>query len=448
MVKQDNEASLKTRNRNFTPQTQSQQGDDKTDNDDDDLEIVATQEQRDLAALMEELGANPKASVTIYRETAKRGVRGAFITQYPLSSKSLSEVLEYLRDVKRGGEFRFYISDGLQMRANQLVIVESPTAEEIQIYEARQRSINPTHYQAQQNQQAQSTPVDSIALLIQKMTDDQTRRDEQYREDQKRRDDQAREDRLAAEKRMENELTRQSENNKFMLQMMKGNDKSGGGSLTEIISVVKLLQGDTKKESELDILIKGLSLRDQLIGDAPGGKEESIANTAIKHLGAPLTQLLLALNSRAPAQNPLPRRLERPAVESTLLETQTTPVVTAPVGAEAPASDINLTQDQEKIAMLFTKIIDAAEKNLDPAPYSDELIDVFGEEACAEIVIDDDRYNLILEQLGAETTAKYKEWFDKLRNIMLDSLYEDTPDNDTDAETTDQSNSVSTQAGD
>lgn len=416
-------------------------------NDDDELDeldelmepaVELTQEQRDLAFLLDELGANPKATVTIYRDTGKRGVKGAYIMQYGVSTKSLPEVMDYLRDAKRGGEFRFYVSDGTTMKANQLVIVEPPTPEEVRQYEERQRANNPVHYQS-----AQATPQNQgsseIALLLAKMNEDQVRRDEQYRQDQERRDAQAKADREAADKRMERELERQDKNNQFMLQMMKS-DKRESMGITEIITLAKTLNGNDRKESDLDILIKGLSLRDQLIGDTTGGKEESTVNTAIKHLGAPLAQLLLTLN-KPTLPNPMQRRISLP----TTSEPVKAPVSTLGVSVDSETLDSE-PKNPEEIALLFAEIVEAAEKQADPAPYADKLIDTFGEDVCADIVADDDKYAAVLQHLGAEIVEKHRLWFDKLRDIMLDSLYEDDPSGATHEETSQQPDHLSDKA--
>lgn len=423
-------------------------GDSDDDHDDldgelDEITVRPTAEQRDLAMLMDEIGASPKATVTIYRVTASKG-KGAYIMQYPLSSKTLQEVMDYLRDVKKGGEFRFYVHDGQNMRANQPVTVEPPTPEEIREYEAKVKSANPYA----QNPAPQPAQNDAVMLLLQKMQDDQERREQQYREEQKRRDEQVAEERRREEARHDRDLERVREDKKFMLTLLT-NNKPEKSSLSELLEGMVAMQalngGGQKKESELDILIKGLALRDQLIGDAPGGKEDSVVNTAIKHLGAPLMGVIAAMNKPVPAQNPVPRQRQTPKREP---EAEALP---APTVQPDPVTQPATQNPEEKIAMLFAEIVEAAKKNADPAPYSDLLIETFGEDMCASTVDDDQSFEALMEQLkpvGAmlglgEVTVTHREWFDRLREIMLDSLFIDDDESADD----EQSDTISDESG-
>jgi len=423
----------------------------KTSEEDDELlgEIDdsprPTPEQRDLAMLMDEIGASPKATVTIYRTTASKG-KGAYIMQYPLSSKTLQEVMDYLRDVKKGGEFRFYIHDGSCMRGNQPVSVEPPTPEEVREYEAKVKSANPYPSQNQSTQPAQS---DALVTLLASMKEDQARRDEQYREEQKRRDEQAREDRLREEKRQDRELEREREDKKFMLQLLTGN-KSEGNSLTELIKgmvAMQALNGGAKKETDpLELIDRVMNIQNKLIDNAPGQqKDESIVNTAIKHLGAPLLTVLAGMNAPPVMQNPTPRQSIRqpkpanPSAPAALPQPET--VVTETTAPVPPPTQ------QEKLAMLLQEIITAAQQDADPTPYAGRLIEELGEDQCAPLVEDseegDKAFEMLLMQLGA-VGVQFRPWFDKLRGIMLDSLF--LPDDESDDD--EQSINVSDEAGD
>jgi len=122
MAKNGDDQASKTRFRNFTPPNTEESMDDLTENDDfiDETDAPVTAEQRDLALLMSELGVNPTASVTIYRHTGTRS-KGAYIMSFHPSSRSMTDVMDYLRDAKRGGQFRFYVNDGRVMVGNKTV---------------------------------------------------------------------------------------------------------------------------------------------------------------------------------------------------------------------------------------------------------------------------------------------------------------------------------------
>lgn len=432
--------------RNFAPV-------DDLDAEIDDLIPEPTREQRDLAMLMEELGSNATASVTVYRDTGKRGGgKGAYITNYHPSQKTLQEIMDYLRDAKRGGEFRFYIHDGKSMVGNRLVIVEPPSPEEMKAYDDKQRSLAPA------NQTGGIPQVDAVATLLQKMEADQQRRDEERREDarrreedrkeeQRRRDDEyrireerAREDRIREEKRADRQ-------NELMLQLMTVKpEKSDLSELITSLVSLQTLTGNKDKESDFDKFTKFLAIREQLMGDAPAPGGESVTATAIKHLGAPLLGVIASL-AKQPAENPLPRKQRVPAVAENSGAVNELPPPALP---KNEATQLNPTQpaltDEERMTMLFEKIITAARNNDDPAPYADELMDTFGDDVCADLVEDDAKYELLLIQLK-EVGKTHRQWFDKLRDIMLDSLFEDDPDTEADS-LNEQNTDVSNESGD
>lgn len=416
MAKRDEESSKAARMRDFR-EPEFTEGDTELvayGSQADDL-VPPTGEQRDLAALMEELEMEAKANVTVYRDTGKRGSRGAYVMTFHPSARTMADVLDYLRDAKRGGDFRFYVSDGTRCIGNKFVGVEPPTPEEVKIYEDKQRGNRPYDAPAQQ-------APNEIALMLQPMRDDQQRRDEQYREEQKRRDEQAQRDREREEARQERERERQDAHNRFMMEIMAKQAVPQKSDLAELISAVGLLQGmnkqpEARRDSEIDILLKGIELRDRLAGQAPGA-EESTLNTAIKHLGAPLATLAAKLTS-APAPNPLSRRP---------VPTPAQPMTAQPVPEKLPAPDVLRETPppttEEKLFMLYQDVINAAEAKADPSPFADRLIDILGEDAAADIVSDDAKWEFVMSQLGAEIVSRHAEWFAGLREYMVDSLFE------------------------
>ena len=407
--------------------------------DEGDIPVRQTPEQRDLAALMQELGASPRATVTVYRTTSQKG-KGAYIMQYPLSSKTLQEVLDYLRDVKKGGDFRFYIHDGTTMRGNQPVIVEPPTPEEAREYEAKLKANNPAYGAAPAVQQNSE-----IAALLLAMREDSQRRDEEYRRDQERReqerkeeqlrrDQERREEREREQKRAERELEREREDKKFMLTLLTSNKPAPQSGLSEMITALaslKAMEGNQKQPDALEMIDRVMGIRDKLVEDVPS-KTDGVAETAIKHLGAPLLTLMAQMNAQKP--NPLPARAPQTAPVKPEAGAPESPTLAAPeVPAETPLTE------QERLAMLLAEIIQAAQQNADPNPWAHKLIEGLGEDACAEVVDDDQSFDFLMTQLG-EAGVTYRPWFDKLRDAMLDLLFEDDDSEDSDGEHTDVSN--------
>jgi len=268
---------------------------------------------------------------------------------------------------------------------------------------------------------------------------EEDRKEEQRRreEEQKRRDDQLREDRIREEARADRQ-------NELMMKLLTNKpEKSSLSEMLEGMVAMQALNGGNKKEADpLALIDRVLDIQRKLTDEAPGQqKSESVVNTAIKHLGAPLLTVLAQMNKPAMMSNPSPRQPIR----------QPKPVndLPAPVAEISPTTPTTpATQSpEEKLAMLLQEIVQAAQSNADPAPYAAKLIEQLGEDQCAPLVQDDEEgdaaFGFLMTQLG-QAGIDYRPWFDKLREVMLDSLFE-SADSELDDE---QGTTVSDETGD
>jgi hypothetical protein len=205
------------------------------------------------------------------------------------------------------------------------------------------------------------------------------------------------------------------DNMKMIVEMMKVNsDNKETFSMKDMVETLVALKGLDPKEPDnpMDLFFKGMEMGKEVSNNP----DESVLQTAVKTLGAPLAQM-----AQMTQQGGLPAPAS-PSIEPT--QESSLPGNTTETSQSTEQEPDMLAQFQPYLQMLAN----AAVQGADPEVYANLLMDQLPKEVLA-FIEEEQKYSqlfLIMPQL-----VPYRVWFDDCRALLLQFIAEENAANET-----------------
>ena len=380
-------------------------------------------EERAMASMLQELGANPEAYISVHRSKGGRA-NGTYLFKISPSETTLPELYDYIRDEYGAGDYQLLFHNGRQVvpGGNQRVSIGGKPL----------GKASPT--MSNQND-------DKFAAFLVAMQERDDKRREEERERREREERERRED--ERKRREEEDKRRDREETRFMKMMeMMVKQPANNSTVDDLMKVLssKMIAEmmNPKKDDAFDTLDKVLSVAEKLGG---GNGEESTLQTLIKTFAKPVSDIAGVVAMQAASKGAAPALSPRSAPKQ-LPGNNPAP---KPEPAE-PVPDANPPTETDTMA-LIRMIERAAAAERDPETYADMIIDQLGEANTRMIFTDDNALGMILGQMKREIVEARVEWFAELREIVLELLDNHDQEN-TDNGPGEHEQAISDQTGD
>ena len=338
--------------------------------------------QLDLQNLLADLNAGDGSMVSVFKQTA--GKQLSWITSFTASEMDISQLFPMLKFDHNGGLFRLQVRANGKLVKNKAVRIEPPTPRErmeMKQYESQETTLATVLERLENRQQDNNLPL--ILQMMQK----------------------------------------QNENfQAMMLAFVKAQQPppvQAGPSLIELVTALaqmKALTSDDKpRESQIDLLLKGVELAREMGGS---DRETNMFDVLAKSLGAFGGTLSKAMETAIPPQPAYaPQQI---AAQPTAPQPQPQPQTAQPVNT---LPDDHPLKQYEQYAMWLYQL---ASTGRDPFTYAGVIVDQLGQEIARQLFTDRTMLAQIFEAFPY--LSNHSAWFAELVR-EIDAMT--TPEEDT-----------------
>lgn len=387
----------------------------------DPVEIAEDKAELELRDKMAQYIGESGAKIYIY-DMDEKGANGSgvFIEKMLLSDLEHDELMERLRDVHYGGDFK------LQIR-NKRGHIE--TYQNVSVVR-------------KERPKDEKEKKDDIAAIIEAVKGDQSNSSDMLTA-------------MMAQQQQNMQMMMQQSQQQMtlLIEAMKANkpDVSNQPTMADMmgmmVSMKELSGGNEKEVDPMEQFLNGLKMGKEM-GDTGGN--DNILQTAIKTLGPSIAEATTALTNMpktptmpaqvAPRQRPMTEpQLAAPTPEPEASKEEVLQV-RVPGQENNPQTEPNgdPEMDQQQLMVKMQSLLEmchgAATINADPETYANLLLDQVGEELARQYIGDNDRYEQLFVFVPA--LVEHREWFDDLRGIIISYLENSDEDsNDVPTET-------------
>jgi hypothetical protein len=203
--------------------------------------------------------------------------------------------------------------------------------------------------------------------------------------------------------------------------------------LQELMLMKQIMGGDNKGGAGIDDFLKMLEVAKGMVSSSEPAGTNDILMEGIKSI-APMLAAGFAQQQQQPQLSQIQRINYPPKLAPDVLPNPAPviPVQTpAPIATQEQPPTLNLNQseiDAMKLQemMLFNLLISNAEKDNDPEPYANMLLDIVGDDEAEKMLNVPNWFELLVER--DSRVQNYQAWFINLRAIMLDYINESKND--------------------
>jgi hypothetical protein len=202
--------------------------------------------------------------------------------------------------------------------------------------------------------------------------------------------------------------------------------------LQELMLMKQIMGGDNKSGAGIDDFLKMLEVAKGMVSSSEPAGTNDILMEGIKSI-APMLAAGFAQQQQQPTQQ-MPRQIVQ-QINPPQMQPNPAPIKpvenVAPIATQEQPPTLNLNQseiDAMKLqeTMLFNLLISNAEKDNDPEPYANMLLDIVGDDEAEKMLNVPNWFELLVER--DSRVQNYQAWFINLRAIMLDYINESKND--------------------